>query len=157
MTLSYSKTIIMGNIGKPPKTGVTRNGKKYASFSVATARSYSGENREAKEAVTWHSVTAWGSQAEYVEKYLEKGSLVLVEGEYLCEVYTDKQGNKVNTFKLNASNVRGLGSKTKKDTSTEPKNLKKLQSYPSPKSSNNAGPGQEPYVEDDWTEDGVPW
>lgn len=42
-------------------------------------------------------MTAWGKTAETMEKYVTKGTKIIVECEARQNNYTDRNGNKVNT------------------------------------------------------------
>ncbi len=42
----------------------------------------------------WHAIVLWRSLAELVHKYLQKGSLVYIEGKMKTRSYDDREGNK---------------------------------------------------------------
>ena len=69
----YQKLIIIGNLGREPELRYTP--EPVTAFSVATSRKFGD-----KEETTWFRVNVWGKQAESCNKYLHKGSKVLVEG-----------------------------------------------------------------------------
>ena len=99
-----TKVFIVGNIGKKPELKVGKSGTEFCNFTVAT--------REKKDAEPdWWNITAFNHGARFVANYLDKGSLVLVEGSMSVEKYLDKDGNKRETVKINANNIRGLGRK----------------------------------------------
>jgi single-strand DNA-binding protein len=41
----------------------------------------------------WHNVVAWGREAAIIEKFVEKGKEVAVEGKLVHRNFTDKEGN----------------------------------------------------------------
>ena len=104
----YQKLIIIGNLGREPEMRFTPSGDPVTSFSVATSRKY-GEVDE----TTWFRVSVWGKQAESCNKYLSKGSKVLVEGRLKAEptVYQRKDGTWGASFEVTAENVRFLDGK----------------------------------------------
>lgn len=53
----------------------------------------------------------WRKQAENVCQYLDKGSLVAIEGRIQTGTYDDKDGNKRYSFDVVADNVQFLESK----------------------------------------------
>ena len=80
-----NKAIILGRLGKDPEIRTTQNGKKYASFSLATSEIFNG-----KEKIEWHRIAAWEKLADVADKYLKKGVRVFVEGKFQTRSYEDK-------------------------------------------------------------------
>lgn len=58
---------------------------RFARLSVATDDGYRDQNGQKVERTTWHSVAVSGKTADFVLKYLHKGSQILVQGRYLCD------------------------------------------------------------------------
>ena len=75
----FNKITIIGNLGTDPEMRYTPSGSAVTSFSVATNRRYT-RNGEQVDETEWFRVNAWGRLAETTNQYLEKGSLVYVEG-----------------------------------------------------------------------------
>ncbi len=94
MARGFNKVILMGNLAKDPQIRYTANKQAVASVSVAVNRSWKGKNGELQESVDFIPVVIWGPQAESVERYLSKGSPVLVEGRIQVRSYDDKTGQK---------------------------------------------------------------
>jgi single-strand DNA-binding protein len=63
---------------------------------------------QGKKEPLWLSVVAWRTLATQVEKYVTKGSLVLVAGRLLVETYTDRQNQKQTGVEVVALDVRFL-------------------------------------------------
>ncbi|MEO6948573.1 MAG: single-stranded DNA-binding protein, partial [Ginsengibacter sp.] len=59
----------------------------------------------------WHNLIAWGKVAEIVEKYLNKGSEVAIEGKLMNNNYTDKDGNKRYNTEVQVHELLLLGGK----------------------------------------------
>ena len=76
----YQKVTLVGNLGKDPEIRNTQNGKKVASFSVATSEKFKDKNGERQTMTEWHNVVFFGTTAEVIEKYLHKGSKVMING-----------------------------------------------------------------------------
>jgi len=105
--MSFSLAIIDGRLGKDVEVRSTANGKKVVSFSVASDFGY-GDNKGTK----WHNVVAWGLQAEFAEKFLKKGSGVLVVGEHRERSYEDKtSGEKKYVTEIHADTIKFSWSK----------------------------------------------
>lgn len=83
---------LIGYLGRDPELRYTQGGEPVATLSVATTRSYKGRDEKKVEETEWHRVVVWGKQAENVDKYLSKGSLVFVRGRLKTTKYDDKEG-----------------------------------------------------------------
>lgn len=58
------------------------------------------------------NLTAWGSTAEFIDKYFTKGQMIAVTAEARTDKYTDKNGNEVNATKFNVNNAEFASSKS---------------------------------------------
>ncbi len=85
-----NKVIISGNLGADPITRFTQNGDKVANFSIASTEHFTNKHGERKKNTTWIKVTAFRGVADIVERHLNKGEKVLVEGKLSNRKYTDK-------------------------------------------------------------------
>lgn len=65
-----------------------------AKFSLATTDVFKDKNEQSHSNTEWHTVVLWRSLAELAGKYLQKGSLVFVEGKLKTRNYEDKEGVK---------------------------------------------------------------
>lgn len=103
---------LMGNLGAAPEVKTIADNKKLAKFSVATNESYKNEKGEKVTETYWHNVVAWGKLAGIVEKYLQKGSEVAIEGKLTNRSYTDKDGVKRYVTEILANEVLMVGGKS---------------------------------------------
>jgi single-strand DNA-binding protein len=100
--------ILIGNLARDPEMRYGQNNLAIAKFSVAVNRPpRSGEDAGAD----FIRVTAFGKQAELVERYLTKGRKVAVEGRIQTGSYDGKDGQKVYTTDVIANRVEFLGSR----------------------------------------------
>ena len=76
-----------------------------ANFSIATSF-----KRGQSQNTTWYNVSVFGKTAEAVNKFLTKGSKVLVEGRHQQREYTAKDGSKQYACEIIASDVTFLDS-----------------------------------------------
>ncbi len=106
-----NKVQLIGNLGNAPEVKNTETGKKLARFSIATNEIYRNAQGEKVKETTWHNLIAWGKIADIVEKYLNKGSEVAVEGKLISRNYTDKEGKKKFVSEVEISELLMLGSK----------------------------------------------
>ena len=108
-----NKVQLIGNLGNAPEVRNTESGKKLAKFSIATNEVYRNAQGEKVTETQWHNLIAWGKTAEIVEKYLIKGSEVVIEGKLINRNYTDKEGNKKYVTEVEVSELLMLGGKAK--------------------------------------------
>ena len=106
-----NKVQLIGNLGNPPEVRNTENGKKLVRFSVATNESYRNAKGEKVTETQWHNIIAWGKVADIAEKYLAKGTEVVIEGKLVHHNYTDKEGNKKYVTEIQANELLLLGNK----------------------------------------------
>jgi len=94
---SYNKITIMGNLGRSPEVRTFPNGGRVAELAVATSEKWKTKDGERKERTDWHKVVIKSDALVGIaEKYLEKGSTVLIEGTMTQRKYTATDGtNKV--------------------------------------------------------------
>ena len=111
MNALKNKVQLIGNLGKAPEVKNTESGKKLAKFSVATNETYKNAKGEKVTDTQWHNVIAWGATAEFAEKYLDKGTEVVIEGKLMNNTYTDKDGVKRYSTEIQVNELLLLGSK----------------------------------------------
>ena len=111
MNALRNKVQLIGNLGKAPEVKNTESGKKLAKFSIATNETYKNAKGEKVTDTQWHNVIAWGTTAEFAEKYLDKGTEVVIEGKLMNNTYTDKDGVKRYNTEIQVNVLLLLGSK----------------------------------------------
>jgi len=77
---TYTKTIILGNVGRAPDLQYLPDGRAVATFSVVVNRRWTDKHGEENRETTWFRVKAWGRLAEICHERLRKGSKVFIEG-----------------------------------------------------------------------------
>jgi single-strand DNA-binding protein len=94
MVGSVNKVILVGNLGADPEIRTTQDGRKIASFSVATSESWKDKNTgERKSKSEWHRVVVFSEGlVRVVESYVKKGSKIYVEGQLQTRKWTDNNG-----------------------------------------------------------------
>lgn len=114
----YEKIILVGRLGRDPEMRYTPSGKAVTSFSLATDRRGSDPEGKPTRETVWFRITVWDKQAENVNQYLKKGSMVLVEGRMQADpatggprIWTDKEGKARASFEVTASTVRFLSTR----------------------------------------------
>jgi single-strand DNA-binding protein len=79
------------------------------SFSVAVNRTYTPRGGERQ--TDFFDVVAWRQTAEFVSRYFNKGSAILIEGTMESRTFVDKNGNNRRVWELIASNAHFVESK----------------------------------------------
>ena len=97
---------LIGRITSRPELRYTTNGIAFTRFNLAINHGY-GDNKK----TDFIPIIIWKKQAENVCNYLDKGSLVAIDGRIQTGTYEDKNGKKNYTFDVVADNVLFLDSK----------------------------------------------
>lgn len=106
--VSMNKITIIGHLGRDPEMRYTPQGAAVTDFSVATSRRYTDNSGERREETDWFRVSAWRQLAELCNQYLQKGSLVYVEGRLHVRTYEANDGSTRFSSEVTASDVRFL-------------------------------------------------
>ncbi|WP_077534241.1 single-stranded DNA-binding protein [Massiliimalia massiliensis] len=108
-----NKAILMGRLAADPELRQTPNGVSVTAFRIAVNRTY---NRDLTD---WIDIVAWRQQAEFVCKYFQKGSMIIVEGSIQTRNYEDKNGNKRTAVEVVADQVHFAESKNAQRSSSQ--------------------------------------
>ncbi|MCK5815016.1 MAG: single-stranded DNA-binding protein [Flavobacteriaceae bacterium] len=111
MNTLRNRVQLIGHLGKNPEIITLDSGKKLAKFSIATNESYKNAQGEKVQNTEWHNVVAWNKTADIIEKYLEKGSEVAIDGKLTSRSYDDKEGNKRYVTEVVCNELLMLGGK----------------------------------------------
>lgn len=135
-----NKVILIGNVGKDPEIKHLDNGMVIANFPLATSETYKNKNNEKVTSTEWHNIALFRNQAEVVEKYVNKGDALYIEGKIRTRSWEDKEGNKRYMTEIIGNNMQMLGGgKKSEDTSVSQSN----------EVTESEGPGSIPEDEDD--------
>jgi single-strand DNA-binding protein len=115
MANGYLSCNLVGNLGRDPEMRYTPNGHPVTNFSLAI-NSRVREGQDWGEATMWVRVTAWGNLAEICNRWLQKGSLVLVEVDRFDfdhatgdpKIFNRQDGSAGAKYEVTARNVRFL-------------------------------------------------
>ena len=111
MNTLRNKVQLIGNLGNNPEIITLDSGKKLAKFSIATNESYKNAQGEKVTDTQWHNVVAWNKTAEIIEKYLEKGNEVAIEGKLTSRSYETAEGEKRYITEVVCNELLMLGNK----------------------------------------------
>lgn len=98
----FARTTLMGHVGQITR-GVSSKGKPYVEMSVAVTSQKTDKNGD--KITSWFTVVFFGNTLEWIEK----GDLVMIDGEPLITHYNDKHYTKVIASRI----VKIKGKETK--------------------------------------------
>ena len=105
-----NKVTLIGRTGKEVEIIQFENGK-LAKVSLATSDYYTNALGEKVEETQWHNLVCNGKLADLMEKYVEKGKEIAVEGKIVYRNYDDKEGQKRYITEVRVDQLVLLGSK----------------------------------------------
>jgi single-strand DNA-binding protein len=105
---------IVGNLGRDPETRYTPNGRMNVRMNVAVSSRFRDASGQQQERTNWFSVTAWGTQAENLDRmaqqgWLAKGRTVFVSGRFEAREYTGNDGQQRTSLDISANEVQLVG------------------------------------------------
>ena len=138
MSRGVNKVILVGNLGQKPEMRYTATQSAVANISIATTESWKDkESGEMRDKTEWHRVVYFGKLAEIVEKYLDKGSSVYIEGKLQTRKWQDKSGADRWTTENVGSELTMLGSRASNSNSAQSSSNESESPFPQ----DDSGPG----------------
>jgi single-strand DNA-binding protein len=133
--MNLNKVIIIGNLTADPILRNTPSNNPVCNFSVATNRMWTDKNSGQKQQKTeFHNIVLWRRLAEIASQFLNKGSLVMIEGRLETRTWDDQAGVKHYKTEIIADNLQ-LG--PRRMNGQEPMNTPTPTSAPTPKEPEN--------------------
>lgn len=102
---------LMGHVGAAPEVKTFDNGGKIARLRLATNEKQKNAKGEMTEITYWHNLVFRGKQAEIVEKYVDKGEKLAIEGSLINRDYESKSGEKKQITEVKVQEFEFLSSK----------------------------------------------
>lgn len=104
-----NKVILMGRLTRDPEVRYGgANNTAVARYSIAVDRRF---KRDGQPTADFFNCTSFGKQGEFVEKYLRKGTKVVIEGELQNDNYQNKDGQMVYGTRIIVNSVEFAESK----------------------------------------------
>ena len=99
---SLNRVTLIGRVTQEPKKHTFANGSCVSSFSLATSDKWKDKtSNEWKEQTEFHNINVVNEiLAKFVDTYLKKGDLILVEGDLTYRKYTKKDGTEASTTEV---------------------------------------------------------
>lgn len=118
-----NKVILTGRLVRDPEVRYS-NGEKttaVAKFALAVERNFAKKGGDQPTA-DYPNCTAFGKQAEFVEKYFRKGMKAAIVGRIQTGSYTNRDGQKVYTTDVVVEQIEFCESKNSNQQSAAPAN-----------------------------------
>ncbi len=107
----FNKVILMGNLTRDPQLRYLQNNTAVCDFGLAVSRRWRDRDGNQKDEVCFVDLTAWARQAEVINQYMRKGSLILVEGRLKLDTWTGQDGQKRSKHTVVVENFQFAGSR----------------------------------------------
>jgi len=104
---NLNAVFLIGNLTRDPEVRYTAKGLAVAEIDLAINRSYSGEDGQKHEEVTFVNCVVWGRLAEVAQQYLKKGSPVCLTGRLQLDTW-EKDGQKRSRLRVVGENLQFL-------------------------------------------------
>lgn len=115
--MNLNKAFVLGNVTREPEVKALPSGQQVTSFGIATNRFYTSSAGEKKQEAEFHNIVCFGKLADISARYLNKGSLVLIEGRIKTRNWTNQAGAKQYRTEIIAESLQ-LGPKGASSPST---------------------------------------
>lgn len=105
-----NKVILMGRLTRDPEVRYSQGASQtsVARFSIAVDRRF---KREGEPDADFFNCTAFGKQAEFIERYLHKGTKIVLSGRVQNDNYTNKEGQMVYSVRVMVDEIEFAESK----------------------------------------------
>lgn len=113
--MGLNKALLIGNVGRAPEmkdVGET----KMVKFSLATS-DHRFKDEDGKPRTEWHNIVAWGKTAEFVEKYIDKGREIYVEGQIRTRSW-EQDGERKYMTEVHADQIQFVGKRETQQADT---------------------------------------
>ena len=109
---SFNKVLLMGHLTRDPQVKQLPGNSVVAEFGLACSRRYRTASGEDREETAFVDCTAFGKQAETLNRFCRKGKPLFVEGRLKYDTWDDKQsGAKRSKLSVVVENFQFVGSR----------------------------------------------
>lgn len=116
--MSINKVVITGNLTRSPELRATASGTSVLTFGVAVNdRRKNSKTGEWEDFPGFYDCTMFGTRAESVAKYIDKGSKVAIEGKLHYSQW-EKDGQKRSKVDITIDNIEFMSKAGKRDEET---------------------------------------
>ncbi len=145
-----NSVVLVGRLANDPEMRYSSSGTQITKFRIAVSRPPRAGSDE--EQTDWLNVVCFGKTAEFVAQYLDKGSLVGIEGRIQTSSFDGQDGKRQWWTEIAANSVQALESRQEAERrrSSQPaRQAPQQQAEPAPQQ--QAAPPPEPFgdIEED--------
>ena len=112
-----NKIILKGNLTRNIELKDIGNDKKVANFSIAVRRDY--KNQSGEYETDFFNCSAFGNTANFIQKYFNKGSQMLLIGHLQNNQWETDSGEKRTATNVIVESVEFCGSKQQNNTNND--------------------------------------
>lgn len=105
---------LVARLTNTPELKQTPNGKSVCNFSLAAERKF--KDADGKPIVDFIDCVAWGSQADFLCKWFDKGVRVAITGELQTRTFTDKDGKDRKVYEVLVNTIEFADGKRESNT-----------------------------------------
>jgi single-strand DNA-binding protein len=105
---TLNRVLLSGRLTRDPELKYTAGGIAVCNFSLAVNRKYKDQSGQWRDEATFINVVTWHKAAETVNKFLHKGSPVIIEGRLESRSWETESGQKRTAIEVRADQVRFL-------------------------------------------------
>jgi single-strand DNA-binding protein len=98
--MNFNQAIVAGNVTKDPTLRTLPSGQPVSSYTVATHRVWTDKAGEKQEQTEFHNVVSFGKQAEFINQYVHKGSLLMVRGRLQTRNWADAKNPEFKHYRM---------------------------------------------------------
>ena len=109
--MNLNKVYLIGRLTRDPETRALPSGQSVTSFGMATDRFFTDRSGQKQQQTEFHNIVLFGRIADIASQYLNKGSLVLIEGRIRNRTWKDSSGNQRYRTEIIGERIQ-LGPKT---------------------------------------------
>ncbi|MBK2123867.1 single-stranded DNA-binding protein [Fangia hongkongensis] len=164
---TINKVILLGRLGADPEVRYMPSGMSVANLRLATNDGYKDrQTGQFIENTEWHRVVIFGKQAEVIQQYTQKGSLLYVEGRIRTNKWQDQSGQDRYSTEIVATEFQLIGGRgeqgssdfSQPNQSMQQNNNQFAQPSSKPATQNNTQPNQPDLNQlNDFNDDDIPF
>ena len=117
--MNVNKIILAGNLTRSPQLSYTPSQTAVVDFGIAVNRKWTSQSGEKKEEVCFVDCRAFGRTAENINKYLEKGRQLFIEGRLTFDSWTAQDGTKRSKHRVTVESFQFIGDQNKQDVTSQ--------------------------------------
>ena len=106
---SINNVVVSGHVGQDPSihNGQNQSGKEYkiANFSIAVTERWNVNGEQKSKTIWINASSKFAGLSGIIERFVKKGSYVVVAGKLEENKYTNKHGHEVTTLILNVKDI----------------------------------------------------